>query len=203
MECPHTYWPWGTQRHLIDVAPLSLLNLLGTKSILPPSVTQAGKQRRADWGKLMLFFFWSGHSPDDKRGGGYAIKISLVGKLASPHKKNGNNQLITMRFPLLHGKMPLYPSWPTRMRQKTSSSKTLSMLSPVFPLQTSSLFLMTLIKELDKTAPPEKEHMVNTVSKSATATTNCFFLTCAMQNLVFYCSLPPYSQQNIMDESSL
>ena len=39
------------------------------------------------------------------------------------------------------------------------------MLSPLLPLQASSLFLVTLIQELDKTEPPRKEYWVNTHRK--------------------------------------
>ena len=50
-------------------------------------------------------FFWSGYAPNDKHetGVGYAIKTSLIGKLASP-TKGVNDCLMTMRLPLHHGK---------------------------------------------------------------------------------------------------
>ena len=52
-------------------------------------------------------FFWSGRAPDDKRkaGSGYAIKTSLVNKLACL-LKGVNDCLMTMRLPLHHGKNP-------------------------------------------------------------------------------------------------
>ena len=49
-------------------------------------------------------FFWSGRASDDKRKSevDYAIKISLVGKLACPPK--GVNDCFIMRLPLPHRK---------------------------------------------------------------------------------------------------
>ena len=49
------------------------------------------------------------------------------------------------------------PTWPTRMRQNRSSMKTLNMLSPLFSLQSSSSFLLTLMQELDDKASWEGE----------------------------------------------
>ena len=77
-------WNARTLIDLIDLPLLSLLNLPGTKSTLPPLVNQAGKQGRADREEIWLFFFWSGRALEDKHevGVDYAIKTSLVGKLA-------------------------------------------------------------------------------------------------------------------------
>ena len=56
-----------------------------------------------------------------------------------------------------------------------NSMKTLNMSSPLFPLQTSSSFLVTLMQVLDKTAPPGKEYWVNTGLENATTAAYCFF----------------------------
>ena len=50
-------------------------------------------------------FFWSRRVPDDKREAGvsYAIKTSLVGKLACP-PTGANDRLMSMQLPLHHGK---------------------------------------------------------------------------------------------------
>ena len=48
------------------------------------------------------------------------------------------------------------------------------MLSLLFPLQTSSSFLVTLVQELDKTAPPGKEYWVNMGLENAKQQPNSF-----------------------------
>ena len=121
-------------------------------------------------------FFWSGHAPDDKCGVGYAIKTSLVGRLACPPKgvNDRHFHFITWKSSL-PSSVPMHPLWPTQMRQKTSSMKTLNMLSQLFLLQTSSSFLVTLMLELDKTASPGKKYWVNMGPENVTVTAYCFF----------------------------
>ena len=70
-------------RYKIDIATLSKTRLEDKKGLTEKSLSYS--------------FFWSGHAPNDKRkaGVGYAIKISLVGKLACH---------LTMRLPLHHRK---------------------------------------------------------------------------------------------------
>ena len=53
--------------------------------------------------------------------------------------------------------------------------KSLNKLSPLYRLQTSSSSLMTLMQDLDKTAPPGKKYWVYTGPENATATAYCFF----------------------------
>ena len=65
--------------------------------------------------------------------------------------------------------------WPIQMRQKTSSMKTLNLLSLQFLLLASSSFLVTLMQELDKTVPPGKEYWVNTGLENAIAMAYWFF----------------------------
>ena len=50
-------------------------------------------------------FFWSGRGPEERReaGVGFAVRTTLVGKLAGP-PKGVNDRLMTMRLPLSHGK---------------------------------------------------------------------------------------------------
>ena len=128
---------WTTQVDFINI-PLVAFELARYKI----NIAALSETRLAGKGELTekssgYSFFWSGRALDDKHkpGVGYAIKTSLVGELASP--KGVNDHFMTMRFPLYHGKslLPLsafmHSPWPTRMRQKTSSMKTLKMLTPL------------------------------------------------------------------------
>ena len=78
-------------RYKIDIAALSESRLAGKGELTEKS--------------LGYSFFWSGQAPDDKRkaGVGYAIKTSLVGKLACSLKAV-NGCLMSMRLPLHHSK---------------------------------------------------------------------------------------------------
>ena len=78
-------------RYKIDIATLSETRLAGEGELTEKSSGYS--------------FFWSGHAPDDghKAGVGYAIKASLVGKLACP-SKGVNHCLLTKRLPLHHRK---------------------------------------------------------------------------------------------------
>ena len=183
MECPYAYWSgWHTDRphrrsalitselarYKIDIAALSKIRLAAKGELTVKSSSYS--------------FFWGERAPDDKREAGvdYAVKTSFVSMLACP-RKGWMTASWLWNFHFIMGKssqpssVPMHPLWLTRMRQKTSSMKTLNMLSPRFPLQTSSLFLATLIQELDKTERLGKEYWVNTGPKNATATAYCFF----------------------------
>ena len=142
-------------RHKIDIAAFS--------------------EARESWLRRSQAILFS--APDDKCGArvDYSIKTSLVGKLPSLSKRV-NDCLMTMTLPLHHGKKVRYNhQGPIRKIHKTSYTKTFNMLSPLFPLRTSSPFGVTLLLDLDKKLPPGKEYTVNTGPENATVTHYCFF----------------------------
>lgn len=77
-------------RYNVDIAALSETRLAGEGELC---------ERGAGY-----TFFWSGRGPEERReaGVGFAVKTSLVGKLAGP-PKGVNDRLMTMRLPLYRG----------------------------------------------------------------------------------------------------
>ena len=74
------------RRYNIDVAALSETRLSGEGELVESGTGYT--------------FFWSGRGPEERReaGVGFAVKSTLVGKLAGP-PKGVNDRLMTMRFP--------------------------------------------------------------------------------------------------------
>ncbi|XP_069977707.1 craniofacial development protein 2-like [Penaeus vannamei] len=77
-------------RYNIDIAALSETRLAGEDELCERGTGYT--------------FFWSGRGPEERReaGVGFAVKTSMVGKLAGP-PKGVNDRLMTMRLPLSHG----------------------------------------------------------------------------------------------------
>ena len=135
-------------------------------------------------------FFWSRHAPNDKHeaGVGYAIKTSLVGKLACP-LKGVNDCFMTMRLPLHHGKkfatiISAYAPTMTNADETKDKFYEDFMLSLLFPLQTSSSFLVILMPESDKTSPPGKGVLGKHGTRKCNSNCLLFLQTCTKHNLL-------------------
>ena len=173
---------WTTQTDLIDIPLLSLLNSSATKSSLPPSV-RAGWHARKRWLRRAQGILFSGLDvhPMINVKLEWAMSSRFTRRQVSLPTERGDwpphdyEISTSSRKNSLLSSAPMHLLWLTRMKQKTSSMKTLNMLSQLFPLQTSSSFYVTLIQELDMTVPPVKEYWVNTGPENATPTAHCFF----------------------------
>ena len=140
-------------------------------------------------------FFWGGRGPAERRkaGVGFAVKSTLVGKLAGP-QKGVNNGLMTMGLTFSNKQKFItivsvyHPPWPTRMRSKTGFMKTWKPSSPLFPARINSSYLVILMRELAVTALAGKEWTVSMELAIATATAH--YSSRPALNMVFWTQTP-------------
>ena len=199
-----------TQIDIIDIHLLLLLNLPGIKLTLLRD--QAGRQERAEKSSGYSFF-WSGCVPDDKRkaGVGYAIKTSLVGKLACP-PKGVNDHLMTMRLPLHHGKkfatiISAYaPTMTNKDEMKDKFYEDFEYVISTVP----TVDKLIILGDFNAKVGQDSTFWKGVLGKHGTGKCNSNGLlllwTCAMHNLLitnYIFQPPPYLQQDILDAPSL